>query len=156
VTFDEFVTARLPALVRYATALTGDPHSAQEIVQHVMVRLHARWRRISRNDRPEVYVRRAITHEFLSWRHRWPVRHRAAQGAPSESSDTARVWQHLSGLSRQQRAVLVLSYYEGLQENEIADLLGCTIGTVRGHKSRALASLRGAMADPALTAEEPR
>lgn len=153
-TFDEFVAARLPALVRYATALTGDPHSAQEIVQHVMVKLHARWRRIARDDRPELYVRRAITQEFLSWRRRWSVRHQP--GMSADSADSARVWQHLSGLSRQQRAVLVLSYYEGLQENEIAELLGCTLGTVRSHKSRALASLRGALADPALTAEESR
>ena len=157
-TFEEFVAARLPTLVRFATALTGDPHLAQDIVQDVMVKAHARWRRIDAMDRPELYVRRAITNEFLSWRRRWSVRHMQSRADVPErpvpdhataSADSAEVWQQLSVLPRQQRVVLVLSYYEGLSDTEIADMLECAVGTVRGYRSRALATLRTALA-PAL------
>ena len=48
----------------------------------------------------------------------------------------------LTKLPRRQRAVVVLRYYEGLSDREIADVLGCKPGTVRGHASRALAALR--------------
>jgi RNA polymerase sigma-70 factor (sigma-E family) len=157
VTFEEFVAARLGALIRYATALTGEPYLAQDIVQDVMVKMHARWRRITAMDQPELYVRRAITNEFLSWRRRWSVRHLQTRAVLPEQvipdptlqrSDSAEVWQQLATLPRQQRVVLVLSYYEGLADAEIADMLDCAVGTVRGYKSRALATLRAALTDP--------
>jgi DNA-directed RNA polymerase specialized sigma24 family protein len=37
VTFEEYLAARLPALVRYAVMLTGDPYSAEDIVQDAML-----------------------------------------------------------------------------------------------------------------------
>jgi RNA polymerase sigma factor (sigma-70 family) len=52
------------------------------------------------------------------------------------------MWRLLGGLPRQQRAVLVLRYYEGLTDQEIADVLGCRPVTVRSNASRALAALR--------------
>src|SRR3954469_15239030 len=71
-TFEEFVSARLPALLRYAVLLTGDPHSAADFVQNVLVKVHGRWRRIARLDRPELYLRRMVTNEVLSWKRlRW-------------------------------------------------------------------------------------
>jgi RNA polymerase sigma-70 factor (sigma-E family) len=159
VTFEEFVAARLAALVRYATALTGEPHLAQDIVQDVMVKMHARWRRVAAMEQPELYVRRAITNEFLSWRRRWSVRQLQSRADvpeqvvpdPSQArADSAEVWQSLTALPRQQRVVLVLSYYEGLSDIEIADMLRCAVGTVRGYRSRALATLRATLTDPAL------
>ena len=158
-TFEEFVAARLAALVRYATALTGEPYLAQDLVQDVMVKMHARWRRVAAMDQPELYVRRAITNEFLSWRRRWSVRHLQPQAdvpeqvvpdASQARADSAEVWQQLAALPRQQRAVLVLSYYEGLSDIEIADMLRCAVGTVRGYRSRALATLRATLTDAAL------
>lgn len=158
-TFEDFLAARLATLVRYATALTGDPHLAQDIVQDVMVKMHSRWRRVAAMDRPELYVRRAITNEFLSWRRRWSVRHlhpaadvpeRSVPDTTTASADSAEVWQRLAVLPRQQRVVIVLSYYEGLSDTEIADMLECAVGTVRGYRSRALATLRAALSDETL------
>lgn len=158
-TFEDFLAARLGTLVRYATALTGDPHLAQDIVQDVMVKMHSRWRRIAAMDRPELYVRRAITNEFLSWRRRWSVRHlhpaadvpeRPIPDPTTASADSAEVWQQLTVLPRQQRVVLVLSYYEGLSDTEIADMLECAVGTVRGYRSRALSTLRATLSDETL------
>ena len=56
--------------------------------------------------------------------------------------DANELWARLATLPRKQRAVLVLRYYEGLSDTEIAGVLGCTPGTVRGYASRALAALR--------------
>ncbi len=68
VTFDEFVSARLDALVRYASVVTWDPHLAEDISQNVLVKVSTRWARIGQLDGPETYVKRMIVNEFLSWR----------------------------------------------------------------------------------------
>jgi RNA polymerase sigma factor (sigma-70 family) len=59
-----------------------------------------------------------------------------------QHAERARLWAELSGLPRQQRVVLALRYYEALTDTEIAGVLGCSAGTVRGYASRALATLR--------------
>lgn len=58
VTYEEFVAARLPAVLRYATALTGSPVLAEDVVQEVMVRVQARRRRISAVPMTEADVER--------------------------------------------------------------------------------------------------
>jgi RNA polymerase sigma-70 factor (sigma-E family) len=151
-TFEEYVAWRLPALLRYAAVLTGDRDLAQDIVQEVLGRAHVRWRKIARLDQPDHYVRRMITNEYLSWRRRWgrvfPVGRVTYEPAPA-GPDTATthaerdaLLAELARLPRRQQAVLVLRYYEGLSDAQIADLLGCRPGTVRGYASRALATLR--------------
>jgi RNA polymerase sigma-70 factor (sigma-E family) len=157
VEFDEFARRALPGLVRYAVMLTGDRDLAQDVVQEVMVRAHSRWRRIVRAHRPELYVKTMVTHEYLSWRRRWAVR--SITAVPDErldrasatdlaadpvvrTADRADVWAYLATLPRQQRAVLVLRYYEGLTDAEIAAVLDCKPATVRGYAARALATLR--------------
>jgi RNA polymerase sigma-70 factor (sigma-E family) len=157
VEFEEFARRTLPGLVRYAVMLTGDRELAQDVVQEVMVRAHARWRRIQRTDRPELYVKTMVTHEYLSWRRRWAVRSitavpdadldRPSAGDPAadpalRDADRADVWAQLRTLPRQQRAVLALRYYEGLTDTEIAEVLDCRPATVRSYATRALATLR--------------
>ncbi|MGY0235036.1 SigE family RNA polymerase sigma factor [Longispora urticae] len=147
-TFEEYAAARLPALLRYATVLTGERALAEDVVQEVLVRAHARWRRI---DEPESYLRRMVVNEYLSWRRRWSrvVPHASVGLPPSDAPDHATshadreaLRAELALLPRRQRAVIVLRYYEGLTDAEIADALGCSPGTVRGYASRALATLR--------------
>jgi RNA polymerase sigma-70 factor (sigma-E family) len=144
--FEEFAVARLPALLRYATLLSGDREEARDLVQEVLTRALVKWNRIKTADDPYAYVRRMVTNEFVSWRRRRrpatvPLdRIREPVTSQPEYHDDVR--QLLAGLPAQQRAVLVLRYYEGLTDNEIADALGCRVGTVRGYASRALASLR--------------
>jgi len=74
VTFDEYVDGRLGALLRHATAITCDPHLAQDVVQEVLVRAQARWDHIGQLSRPDAYVRRMVLNEFLSWRRRFSGR----------------------------------------------------------------------------------
>jgi RNA polymerase sigma-70 factor (sigma-E family) len=165
VDFDEFLREQLSSLVRFAGVLTGDGYLAQDLVQDALVRAHARWGRIGKVDRPDLYVRRMITNGYLSWRRRWAVRtiqpvadtdrlSRATSPDPAvRVADQDQVLALLATLSRRQRAALVLRFYEGRSDEEIAGILGCTAGTVRSHVSRALAGLRERVRDDELTLE---
>lgn len=157
--FEEFAAARSPALLRYAMLLSGDREEARDLVQEVLTRALAKWGRIGSVDEPYGYVRRMVTNEFLTSRRRrrlWtvPLGHDAIDGpaapraADPPAGDNDELWQLLTGLPRQQRAVIVLRYYEGLSDYEIADALGCRESTVRGYASRALAALRVELGDP--------
>lgn len=156
-TFEEFLHARLDALARYATVLTWDVHLAEDITQEVLVRAQSRWSRIGRLDAPELYVKRMVLNEFLSWRRRRAARYvPTARDALDRMSppapDRTAAWDERDALLRligtlppRQRAAIALRYYEDLPDEQIADLLGCTVGTVRSHVSRAIATLRGAL-----------
>ncbi|MBP2320344.1 RNA polymerase sigma-70 factor (sigma-E family) [Kibdelosporangium banguiense] len=153
-TFDKFVESRSPALLRYATVLTGDPHMAEDVVQEVLIRAHRKWSRISSLDLPETYVRRMITNQFLSWRRRkssgdmsfapgeMPGLEPVLADPTSQYDDRAELSARIGELPRAQQAVLVLRYFCDLPDNEIADVMGCRSSTVRAYASRALATLR--------------
>jgi RNA polymerase sigma-70 factor (sigma-E family) len=164
-TFEEFVEARLQALLRYAVMLTGDPHLAQDLVQETMIRAQLKWRRIAAADLPERYIKRMLTNVYVdlhrgSWLRRVVLRGvdlestmepRAVRDHADGVADRDEMWLWLGRLPRQQRAALVLRYYEGLTDGEIAEVLGRPVGTVRSWISRALATLR-TQVGPALTA----
>ncbi|MGH3658290.1 MAG: SigE family RNA polymerase sigma factor [Micromonosporaceae bacterium] len=156
--FREFVDARSMALLRTAYVLTGDQHLAEDLVQNALAKLAARWHKV---NEPEPYVRRAIYHDQVSgWRRRAKIRedpaaatpepawhgsavHNPAIGDPAEHvGPRLDVRQALQKLAPRQRAVLVLRFLEDLPEREVADALGCSVGTVRSQTSRALARLR--------------
>lgn len=152
-TYEEFADTRLAPLLRYAVMLTGDPHQAQDLVQETMVRVQLNWRRVARADSPERYVRRMLTNQYVDWKRGSWMRRVLLRGEPDESLpasddhaqsavDRDQIWSWLSRLPRRQRAALVLRYYEDLPDAEIADVLGCAVGTVRSSISRALATLR--------------
>jgi RNA polymerase sigma-70 factor (sigma-E family) len=151
-TFEEFAATQMPAVLRFAAVLAGDRASAEDLAQEVLVRAYSRWDKIGCLERPEFYVRKMILNQFISWRRR-SLRQIPAGGAAAENASTTpdhadvyterqALLAELGKLPRRQRAVLVLRYYEDRDDAEIADLLGCTPGTVRGYASRALAALR--------------
>jgi RNA polymerase sigma-70 factor (sigma-E family) len=151
-TFDEFVRDSHIALVRYATLLSGSAAQGEDLVQEVLVRLYPRWDALSaQTGSIGAYVRRAVTNEHISWRRRWSTRHiRLADdgdlpevpvaGIPEARDEE--LWQRLLVLPPQQRAAVVLRYYEDLDDDEIAVILDCRPTTVRAHVSRGLAALR--------------
>ena len=151
-TFEEFAADRLPGVLRFAAVLTGDRALAEDLAQEVLIRAHARWARIGSLDRPEYYVRKMILNEFLSWRRReWrlipsgaaaDVDRRSAPDHAAGYAERDALFAQLGKLPARQRAVLALRYYEGLGDSEIAGLIGCKPGTVRGYAARALATLR--------------
>jgi RNA polymerase sigma-70 factor (sigma-E family) len=151
-TFDEFAGARLPAVLRFATALTGDPDLAKDLVQEVLIRVSERWQEIGQLDRPEAYIRKMVVNEYLSWRRRsWRLIPSGMSGnltgrpSPDHADgyvERQALMAELAKLSRRRRTALVLRYYEGYSDAEIAEVMGCTQSTVRGHVFRALAALR--------------
>jgi RNA polymerase sigma-70 factor (sigma-E family) len=158
--FDDFAAERLPALLNYAVLLTGDRESARDLVQEVLTRALIKWDRIEAVDQPYAYVRRMLTNEHLSWRRRRRVPTVPLHDEPGPSVDPPpppddEMWRLLAGLPRQQRAVLVLRYYEGLTDREIAGVLGCRPVTVRSNASRALAALRIEIAARTIEGAQP-
>ncbi|MFI5909515.1 sigma-70 family RNA polymerase sigma factor [Dactylosporangium sp. NPDC051541] len=156
-TFEEFVSARLGALVRYATVVCWDPYLAEDVVQNVLLRLQSRWGHIGGLEAPERYVRRMVVNEFLSWRRRPSSRQvsrptevldplMAPEPDPSGRFDERDTMIRLIGaLPRRQRAVVALRFYEELEIAEIAELMQCRPVTVRTHLMRAMAALRVAL-----------
>ncbi|HEY0499405.1 MAG TPA: SigE family RNA polymerase sigma factor [Kutzneria sp.] len=148
--FDEFVHEHQQALVRYATLLCGGQGDAEDLVQEVLIRVYPRWEALAGSR--YAYVRRAVTNEFLSWRRRWSTRHIFTTAEVPDGrvelgwhEPDQRLARELRKLPRQQRAAVVLRYYEDLTDTEIAALLGCREGTVRAHISRGLAALRSVL-----------
>jgi RNA polymerase sigma-70 factor (sigma-E family) len=149
-TFEDFVATRLPALLRHATVLAGDPHVAEDVVQDVLVRAHARWARISRLDAPEPYLRKMIVNELVSTRRRMVARLRRerSQEPPRPQDHTEHVVQRsalvqlIRALPPRQRIVIALRYFEDMADADIAEMLGCSLGTVRSQASRAVRTLR--------------
>jgi RNA polymerase sigma-70 factor (sigma-E family) len=150
VDFDEFTETGLRPLLHFTRVLTGDRALAEDVVQEVLVRLHARGDRLGDIEHLGAYARRMAVNEYLGWRRKWSRQQPMSvpPEPPPQPDHAERHAEHdwlsseLARLPRRQRAVLVLRYYAGLTDAEIADELGCSPGTVRSHASRALATLR--------------
>jgi RNA polymerase sigma-70 factor (sigma-E family) len=152
-TFDGYVQQRAASLSRLAYLLVHDHHLAQDLTQETLARLHRHWSRVSTLDDPDAYVRRIMLNQLMSWRRRrsWSERavadladETAAEDPAAAGAERDAMWSLLKALSPQQRAVIVLRFYEDLDDASIASLLGCSAATVRSHASKALAKLRSA------------
>ena len=146
--FDDFVVRTGPALVRFGTGLTGDRAAGEDLAQEALTRCWSSWQRSSFPEHQDAYARRVMLRIFLRGRERTRPTATATDIADRTDDPAASVverdlcWHALQGLSRAQRAVLVLRYYEDLPDERIADLLGCPTSTIRSHAARALAKLR--------------
>ena len=132
--FSAFATSRWPGLVRLAFGLTGDRWLAEDIAQTALTRAYVAWRRVSRADDPDAYLRRILVNAS----HRRFRRRRVAE-QPGDPPETP--VEGPADLPPRQRAVIVLRYWEDLTDTQIAATLGCSPGTVRSQLSRALAKL---------------
>lgn len=140
--------ALAPRLLRLAVMLTGSTPDAEDLLQATFARAQRHSRRIVAMDAPAAYLRRTMVNEHVSDRrrrrlHTVALEHDVPGGVPPEVEYD--VWGWLATLPRQQRAALVLRFYEDLPDGEIAGLLGCSAATVRSHVSRGLASLRASL-----------
>src|SRR5262245_2405014 len=152
--FEEYVVASSGRLLRFAYVLCGDRYLAEDLVQDVLARTHRHWRRVEAEN-PDAYLRTALVRAHLSWRRRRVSTERVLAETPeprASSTDFARdmasrdeMWKLLATLPRTQRVVMVLRFYEDLDDRRIAEVLGCAPATVRVHASRALASLRAGL-----------
>lgn len=147
--FREFVVARSVALMRLAYLLTGgDQHAAEDLLQIALTRTAAHWSRV---ENPETYVRRVMYRQQVNtWRLVWRRRETQVATPPdgARHDETPAldlkltVRRALNRITAKQRTVLVLRYFEDLPEAEVAELLGCSVGTVRSTTHRSLARLR--------------
>jgi RNA polymerase sigma-70 factor (sigma-E family) len=159
--FREFVAMRSTALLRLAVLLTGgDKHAAEDLLQIALMKAYGRWGQI---EQPEAYVRQILYRQQVN---RWRLRRHRAEttvpvlpesdrdaGAEPDSELRIALWAALGHLSKRQRAVVVLRYFEDLPEAEVATLLRCPVGTVRSTAYRSLAKLRALV--PELAPEGP-
>jgi RNA polymerase sigma-70 factor (sigma-E family) len=145
----DYVRGQWPALVRYATLVCGDASEAEEIVQSTLTRVAVRWRFVQDKDNPDGYVRRALVRACIDSgkrRRREPAIERLPEaGVPDQSgrvADSDAVRRALATLPARQRAVLVLRYLDDASEAKTAEMLGCSVGTVKSQTSKGLAKLR--------------
>jgi RNA polymerase sigma-70 factor (sigma-E family) len=149
--FDEFVAARSRSLLRTAYLLTHDHALAEDLLQTALTKAWFAWRRIQ--GEPEPYVRKILVNTYATWwRRKWngeqPTESLPEPEAAAEpSGEPTDLWTAMERLPRRMRAVLVLRYFEDLTEPQTAEVLGCSVGTVKSQTSKALAKLR---IDPAL------
>jgi RNA polymerase sigma-70 factor (sigma-E family) len=155
--FVAFVDRRARQHLRAAALLTGDWHTAEDLVQTCLVKLYRAWPRLDPGVDLDAYLRRMLVNTNRSWwRARWrreapvaTVPDRAGEDGQDAHDRAAMVRQALRALPARQRAVLVLRFYEDLPVAEVADLLGCSAGAVKTHTHRGIRRLRQLLAGEA-------
>ncbi|MGS2642428.1 SigE family RNA polymerase sigma factor [Streptosporangium sp. LJ11] len=151
--FGAFVAARASTLLRVAYLACGNEAEAEDLLQTALERTYRNWDRV-RHDSPEPYVRRVIINTAISRARRRailsiiPMRILPERAARSTNVDLRHLLMDaLRGLPPRQRAVVVLRYWEDLSEAQTAEVLGCTVGTVKSQTSKAMAKLRAALGE---------
>lgn len=164
--FDRFVETSADGLLRAAYLITWDRAEAEDLVQECLFRVARRWPRVRKMDHPGAYARTVLVHRALDdekrrTRRRAELQQSAAGRADEHEDDasalvlgrveaSADLLRALGELPPRQRVALVLRYFEDLSEAEVANAMGCSVGTVKSTTSRALERLRS------LTAQDAR
>jgi RNA polymerase sigma-70 factor (sigma-E family) len=170
--FDQFVVTSSDALLRTAYLVAWDAAEAEDLVQDCLLAVARRWPRVRRMEHPHAYARRVLVNLALDGAQRRTRRrqelvgddHAALAAVPDASSSDrlhavgvrAELVQALGTLPPRQRAVLVLRYFEDLSEAQVAELLGCSVGTVKSTASRGLTRLQAALSpEISMSTKEP-
>lgn len=163
--FDQFVAQHVDGLLRTACLIAWDDSEAEDLVQECLFKVARRWPRVRAMDQPGAYTRRILVNLAIDGAGRRarrrieltpPASPPEAPGDPLDPlADRADLLDALAELPRQQRAVLVLRYFNDLTEAQAAAVLGCAQGTVKSSASRGLARLREALAPIALQTRSP-
>ncbi len=149
--FTAYVAERRASLYATAYHLTGDRHEAEDLLQSALFCTYRAWDRISDKAAVGGYLRRTMTNLHISaWRRRklneYPTEELPETAGESDAMSgtelRAVLWQALAKLPETQRTMLVLRYYEGRTDPEIADILGISVGTVKSGIWRSLRRLR--------------
>jgi RNA polymerase sigma-70 factor (sigma-E family) len=155
----EYVTARLPSLRRLAYSLCGDEHQADDLVQEAITKLYLSWAKSSRAESLDAYVRVILVRVFFDSQRKgwWRVRlfgtaPDVRQTLDQPPEDRAALHAALAKVPPRQRAVLVLRFLHDLPVTEVAEVLGCSAGTVKSQTSHGLKALRRLLGDQELVA----
>ena len=145
--FDAWASRVQPRLLQAAFLMSGYRHHAQDLVQEALIKIASRWEKL-RHEHPDAYARKIVYRDHISWwrRRRETFLDRLPEAAVTDPAgsrvDSLVVGQALARLTVKQRAVLVLRYFEDLTEQQTADTLGVSLGTVKSQTSAALSRLR--------------
>jgi RNA polymerase sigma-70 factor (sigma-E family) len=168
--FDAFIRQHAAELLRTASVITWDDDAAQDLTQECLLRVARHWPRVRRMDSPLAYARRVLVNLALDDRRRTarlraiapertvdrespePV-DPAAEAAIDSLGDRVELLDAFAELSPQQRTVLMLRYFNDLSEAQVAEILGCSTGTVKSSASRGLAKLRELLTHPTASTE---
>lgn len=139
--------------------LTGDAQLAEDLLQTALARVWPHWERVGA-ERPEAYVWRVMVNLQASWwRRRWRGEVPSAALPEAAAVDVAGTVDErlalvaaLRRLPWRRRQAVVLRYYHDLSEQQVAALMGCSVGTVKSQCAKGLATLRAALAEPAVEA----
>ncbi len=154
---ESWVHASSPHLRRLAYLLTGDLDQAEDLLQSAYAKVLPRWRKISTYDSPEAYVHRVMVNLRTSWWRRSRNREWLTDeipeapwraGTPGEGDavvESQALLAALRILPERQRAAVVLRHWCDLSEAETADVMKCSVGTVKSNASRGLTHLRGSL-----------
>ena len=141
-------------LCRLAFVILGDHALAEEIVMEALARTFSGWGRLRDPSRADVYLRRVVINLSRSGIRRKLLERRAAAALrdrrapltdPDLREDAAVVWDAVRSLPDRQRACVVLRYYDDLAEGQIAEILDCSVGTVKSQLFKARAKLQASL-----------
>ena len=153
--FSEFASARSGSLFRTAYLIIGDYQLAQDLVQESLVKTYLAWPRLRDVTNAEAYTKRVIVTTCVSWRRRRSFSERPTNDVPDGSGtdpttllpEQGELWAAVRRLPPRQRAAVVLRFCEDLSLIQTAELMGCSVGSVKRHTFIALEKLRADMGD---------
>lgn len=139
--FEDLFRRRYEPMVRVAYLLVGSRAEAEDVVQDSFARIELRWARL---DNPEGYLHRCVVNRSndVLRRRRLEERFRRLRREETSELRADELSDALATLPPKRRAAVVLRYYAGLPEKEIAEVLGVRPGTVKSMLHRALTQLR--------------
>jgi RNA polymerase sigma-70 factor (sigma-E family) len=148
--YREYVTGRMAVMRRTAYLLCRDWHTADDIVSITIAKLYRHWSRIVSTHSLDAYVRKALLRTWLDEKRRpWHRREQVTEELPELPTVTefavvgrAQLLDMLDGLPPRRRAAVVLRLYLDLSVEETAEILGCSVGTVKSQTARGLDTLR--------------
>ena len=170
--FDQFVGDSVDGLLRTAYLIAWDFAAAEDLVQECLLRVARQWPRVRAMAYPPAYARQILVHLALDdgrrrTRHRDELAHAVAHPVAEHEDDGAvrllggvesstDLTKALGELAPRQRVTLMLRYFDDLSEAQVAEVMGCSVGTVKSTTSRALQRLRSIVeptSPPATTPE---
>lgn len=159
--FERFVTSHLNALLQTGYLIASNRTEAEDLVQECLLRVARRWPKVRSMDRPDAYARRVLVNLALDSAkgrsRRWQELASLGDGKPLEMradrddeaittrAEASELLDTLRALPIRQRVVLVLRYFGDFSEAQVAEMLGCPVGTIKSTTARGLARMREAL-----------
>lgn len=148
--FEAFIEAEIPRLLTFAALIGAARDNAWDLVQETLVRVGLQWTTLDRSRDPHAYAEKVLLNLHISkWR---KLRRELPLGPPSDGQvdlpgfeaieDRQELMEALRALPTGQRAVVILRYFDDRTERETAEILGCSVGTIKSQHAKALEKLR--------------